>query len=97
MKFLILQMQDIYFIIRYNGIRKCNMGWLYLLYMGTLLIIIGSYSILEDFYDFKSILKERVLVKKENVNIDGYLKVKAMIGIFSIVVGILSIINYIYY
>lgn len=72
-------------------------GELKLLYIGIIFILIGLYSIFEDFYDFKASFQEKELVKLENVLLDGFYKVKAMLGLFCMVIGLFSIINYFYY
>ncbi len=68
-----------------------------MLYIGIIFILIGIYTVFEDFYDFKESLNNRELVKVESVEKDNFYKVKAMIGLFCMVVGVFSIINYFYY
>lgn len=68
-----------------------------LLYIGVILILIGTYTVFEDFYDLRGSLIKRELVKLENVQVDSFYKVKSMMGLFCMVVGLFSIINYFYY
>lgn len=68
-----------------------------MLYIGIIFILIGIYTIFEDSYDLKQSLKEKELVKLENIEKDSFYKVKYMIGLFSMVVGVFSIINNFYY
>ena len=68
-----------------------------LLYRGLGLILIGLYVIFEDFYDFKSSFENKELIKIKDVEIDGVYKVKALLGLFCCVLGLLSIVNYFFY
>ena len=68
-----------------------------MLYIGSFFILLGLYSICDEFYDFKVFLKEKILIKKENVEIDNFAKIKMLNGLFCIVVGTYSLINYFYY
>lgn len=68
-----------------------------MLYIGIIFILIGIYTVFEDFYDFEESLNNKEFVKVENVEKDNFYKVKAMIGLFCMVVGVFSIINYFYY
>jgi len=68
-----------------------------LLYIGIVFIILGLYTILENIIDISTLLKEKLIVRKMDFNIDEYFKLKLYVGAFSIIVGILSIINYLMY
>ena len=68
-----------------------------LLYIGIAFILLGIYTMFEDSYDLKLSFKNRELVKIEDVNRDGFLKTKLTLGLFCCVVGLLSIVNYIFY
>lgn len=70
---------------------------MHLLYIGLIFILIGIYSIFEDFYDLEASFKKRELIELESIEKDSFYKVKAMLGLFCIVVGLFSIINYFYY
>lgn len=59
--------------------------------------MLGLYTILGDVIDINVLLKEKSIVKKKDFNIDEYFKLKLYVGVFSIIVGILSIINYLMY
>ena len=74
-----------------------NDGVRHLLYIGVAFILLGLYTMFEDSYDFKLSFENRELVKIENTVKDGYLKVKSTLGLFCCVVGLLSIVNYIFY
>ena len=51
----------------------------------------------DEFYDFKVFFREKILVKKENVEIDGVVKIKILNGLFCVIIGIYSLLNYFYY
>lgn len=68
-----------------------------MLYIGIVFIILGLYTILENIIDISTLLKEKLIVRKMDFNIDEYFKLKLYVGAFSIIVGILSIINYLMY
>ncbi len=77
-----------------SSIRKINYWGDILLYVGIIFILLGAYSILCDIFDVNILLSEKTVVKKESPNIDEYFKLKLVVGIFAIIVGILSIANY---
>jgi len=64
------------------------------LYIGILFTAIGLYLIIEDVYDLTTVISKREIIKRGSFVLDDYYKLKASIGIFSIVVGIFSIVNY---
>lgn len=68
-----------------------------MLYIGVAFILLGLYTMFEDSYDLKLSFVNRELVKIENVERDGFLKTKSTLGLFCCVVGLLSIVNYIFY
>lgn len=68
-----------------------------MLYIGAAFILLGLHTMFEDLYDFKLSFENRELVKIENTERDGYFKVKSTLGLFCCVVGLLSIVNYIFY
>lgn len=77
-----------------SSIRKINYWGDILLYVGIIFILLGAYCILCDIFDVNILLSEKTVVKKESPNIDEYFKLKLVVGIFAIIVGILSIANY---
>ncbi|KGG79529.1 hypothetical protein [Caloranaerobacter azorensis] len=68
-----------------------------MLYKGILFILIGAFLIIYEKYDIKKIIKDRIFLIKEDFVYDSYYEIKLFLGIFSIIVGIFSIINYIVY
>ncbi|KNF08216.1 hypothetical protein CLPU_9c01120 [Gottschalkia purinilytica] len=65
-----------------------------MLYIGVLLIILGVYATLNDVYYLNVLVKEKNIKKKEDFVIDNYYKIKATIGLFSFITGILALVNY---
>jgi len=65
-----------------------------MLYLGVILIILGIYSIFEDIFDVKTLLKEKKIVVKEKIKIDSFYKLKLVVACFAIILGVLSLINY---
>jgi len=67
------------------------------LYIGLFFVLIGLYSIFGDFFDCKALINEKTIVKNDDLIIDDYFILKAIVGIFAVIVGILSIINHLMY
>ena len=65
-----------------------------LLYTGLFFILLGLYLIIEDIYDIVGSFKSQKIIKKANFTINEYYKLKVAIGIFSVVIGIFSLINH---
>lgn len=70
---------------------------IFLLYIGIIFIVMGVFIVIDDFYDIRILLSEKILTKKQQNNIDDLAKIKIVVGIFAIIVGILSIANYLIY
>lgn len=68
-----------------------------MLYIGIIFIVMGVFIVIDDFYDIRILLSEKILTKKQQNNIDDLAKIKIVVGIFAIIVGILSIANYLIY
>lgn len=68
-----------------------------MLYIGIIFIIVGLYCILQDFFDMKILVKEKVIVRNRKFTVDDYFKIKLVLGLFAIIVGILSIVNHLIY
>ncbi|WP_069649877.1 hypothetical protein [Caloranaerobacter ferrireducens] len=68
-----------------------------MLYKGILFIFLGVFLIIEERYDIKKLVKDRVFIIKKDFVYDSYYEIKLFLGILSIIVGIFSIINYIIY
>lgn len=68
-----------------------------MLYIGIIFILLGLYCIVGDIIDTKVLIKERIIVRKEECTFDDYFLIKAIVGVFAIIVGILSIVNYLMY
>ncbi|KPU27641.1 hypothetical protein TR13x_03685 [Caloranaerobacter sp. TR13] len=68
-----------------------------MLYKGILFIFLGVFLIIEERYDIKKIVKDRIFIIKEDFVYDSYYEIKLFLGILSIIVGIFSITNYIVY
>lgn len=70
---------------------------MYLLYIGMIFILLGIYIVLVDILDINILLREKAIVRKEYFIADEYFQLKLVVGIFAVVVGILSITNYLFY
>ncbi len=68
-----------------------------LLYVGIIFILLGLYSFLSDIIDMSTLVNQKAIVKRKHTIVDGYFKLKLVVGSFSIIVGILSIANYLLY
>lgn len=68
-----------------------------MLFIGIIFILLGLYSFLGDIIDLNILLSEKTIVKKEQPKLDDYFKLKLVVGNFAIIVGILSIANYLVY
>lgn len=79
-----------------NRLKKLLWGDI-LLYIGIIFIMLGLYCIFQDFFDMKILVKEKILVRKGQLTIDDYFKIRLVVGLFAIIVGILSIVNYLIY
>ncbi len=66
-------------------------------YIGIIFIVMGLYLILEEIYDFKLLLLERKIIKKEDFIPNNFYEFKLLLGIFIIIVGFFSILNHIYF
>lgn len=64
------------------------------MYIGIAMLGLGIYCIFSEYYDMENFLKNRVLVKKTEVEKKEYFKVKIVLGIFSSAIGALLILNY---
>lgn len=64
------------------------------MYMGIAMSVLGVYSIFSEYYDMEEFFKKRVLVRKSCEEKGEYFKVKMALGIFSIAIGVLLILNY---
>lgn len=64
------------------------------MYIGIFMLLLGVYEIASEYYDVQKLLKTRVLVRRETIDKDEYFKIKFVLGIFSIVIGILYLLNY---
>jgi hypothetical protein len=51
---------------------------------------------MEDIIDINILIKEGEIRKKEDFKADTFYELKALVGIFAIMVGIFSLINYFY-
>lgn len=65
-------------------------------FTGVLLTASGIYLIMEDIIDINILIKEGEIRKKEDFKADTFYELKALVGIFAIMVGIFSLINYFY-
>ena len=65
--------------------------------MGIVFILLGLFSIFSQRYEIREIENEREIVEKVVDRKNEFHKYKIFIGIFSIVVGIFCILNYIIY
>lgn len=65
-------------------------------FTGVLLTTAGIYLIMEDIIDINILIKEGEIRKKEDFKADTFYELKALVGIFAIMVGIFSLINYFY-
>ncbi|WP_159433542.1 hypothetical protein [Proteiniborus sp. DW1] len=45
----------------------------------------------------KILVKEKVIVRNRKFTVDDYFKIKLVLGLFAIIVGILSIVNHLIY
>ncbi|WP_352419746.1 hypothetical protein [Proteiniborus sp.] len=68
-----------------------------MLYVGIIFILLGLYSFLSDIIDMSTLVNQKAIVKRKHTIVDGYFKLKLVVGSFSIIVGILSIANYLLY
>ncbi len=68
-----------------------------MLYIGVIFILLGLYCILGELFDINILMREKTLVRREQFIIDEYYKLKFILGIFAITVGIFSIVNYLIY
>jgi hypothetical protein len=64
------------------------------MYMGIAMFALGAYCIFSEYYDMESFFKNRILSKKIDVEKSEYFKVKLVLGIFSISIGVLLVLNY---
>ncbi|MCB5559003.1 hypothetical protein FYJ27_04915 [Anaerosalibacter bizertensis] len=68
-----------------------------MLIKGIIFILLGIYVIISDKYNLKSNESGREIVKNEDIKKDRFYKYKFVIGIFSVVLGVFSVLNYILY
>lgn len=68
-----------------------------MLLLGILFILLGIYIINIDKYYIEDSEEEKILKKKDEFKRDNFYRFKFFIGIFSIVIGAFSILNYIIY
>ncbi|MBW4829339.1 MAG: hypothetical protein KZY61_10335 [Clostridiaceae bacterium] len=68
-----------------------------MLIKGIIFILLGIYVIISDKYNLKSNESGREIVKNEGIKKDRLYKYKLIIGIFSVVLGVFSVLNYILY
>lgn len=66
-----------------------------LLHIGIFFIALGLYTVLEEFYEIKVILFDKIIIKKKENNLGNYFILKIVVAFFAIIAGILSIANYI--
>ncbi|WP_176967921.1 hypothetical protein [Proteiniborus ethanoligenes] len=68
-----------------------------MLYIGIIFILLGVYNIFSDIFDIKIFFKEGKISKDKCFKLDEYDNIKIVVGIFAIIVGLLSLANYFYY
>lgn len=68
-----------------------------MLLLGILFILLGIYIINIDKYYIEDSEEGKILKKKDEFKRDNFYRFKLFIGIFSIVIGVFSILNYIIY
>lgn len=66
-----------------------------MLIVGILFILLGTFTIFGVKYEIKFVEDRREIIRKENVESNIFYRYKIVIGIFAIVLGIFSILNYI--
>ncbi|EOD00259.1 hypothetical protein [Caldisalinibacter kiritimatiensis] len=67
-----------------------------MLYIGVILIAMGLYTIVKDVINIEVFIKEREIKKRKKFKTDGFYEFKLAVGLFAIVVGVFSLINYFY-
>ena len=68
-----------------------------MLIVGILFILLGIFTISSVKYGIKSLNGKREIIKKDKVDRNIFHRYKVVIGIFAIVLGVFSILNYIIY
>lgn len=68
-----------------------------LLVKGIIFIILGIYVTISDKYKLKTNETEKEIIKNEDFEKDRLYKYKVVVGIFAIVIGVFSVLNYILY
>ncbi len=68
-----------------------------MLIVGILFILLGIFTISSVKYEIKPLNGKREIIKKEKVDKNIFHRYKVAIGIFAIVLGVFSILNYIIY
>ncbi|MCR2045075.1 hypothetical protein [Anaerosalibacter massiliensis] len=68
-----------------------------MLVKGIIFIILGIYVTISDKYKLKTNETEKEIIKNEDFEKDRLYKYKVIVGIFAIVIGVFSVLNYILY
>lgn len=68
-----------------------------MLVKGIIFIILGIYVTISDKYKLKTNETEKEIIKNEDFEKDRLYKYKVAVGIFAIVIGVFSVLNYILY
>lgn len=68
-----------------------------MLVKGIIFIILGIYVTISDKYKLKTNETEKEIIKNEDFEKDRLYKYKVVVGIFAIVIGVFSVLNYILY
>lgn len=68
-----------------------------MLVKGIIFIILGIYVTISDKYKLKTNETGKEIIKNEDFEKDRLYKYKVAVGIFAIVIGVFSVLNYILY
>ncbi len=68
-----------------------------MLIIGILFILLGTFTMLNEKYEIKVIDDNKEIVTKETVENNVFHRYKMVVGIFAVILGVFSILNYIIY